>query len=1091
MAHMELRALGPLTVLQDGEELDLGAHRQKAVFALLLVHRNQALPADRMLEELWGDEAAGKLNALRVYVSRLRDALQPDRERNGDSVLHTVGAGYRLEVDDEHYDVAQFERLVTAGKGLLSADPAGAAASLQSALELWRGPPFEDFSYDNFVQTEAHRLSEMRIDAIEDRVDADIATGLGGELVTELEVLRRQHPLRERLAAQQALALYRSGRPAEALRAIGRFRRHVGEELGIDPSPRLLRLEEQILLHDERIQPPLPSSESLLRSARAVANPFKGLRSFGVADVGTFFGRDALIAELLRTIGTGQRLVAIVGASGSGKSSAVHAGLLPALSKGALEGSDEWLIATMTPGAHPFAELEAALLRSSFDAPASLGALLDDGDTGLLRAVLRLLPQSDARFVVAIDQFEELFTLVDDSELVDRFLSNLVTASDDPHGRIIVVLTLRADFYGRPLSHPEFGARLGAGVVNVTPLSAEELEAAALRPAEQQGVSFEPALLGELIADVRSRPGSLPLFQYALTELFDRRAGSTLTAASYRAMGGVEGALERRASNLYDELDDARQDVARQLFLRLAVVTDDDQRSRRRVAARELVSIGPDTSAVQDVLRIFGEHRLLSFDADPLTGAPTVEVAHEALLTAWPQLDAWVEAGRADLRRHASLLMALREWELADEATHYLLPPERLVEFERWEESSAITLNGPESDFLKRSLDRSAELDREETQRRKDAIRARRRHWTLVGSLAVALGLAVLVLSGVFAPGPGPSVTYFFGVQSFDPSVQSFEAINQSIRIGVEQAARELRLQVEYVPFGVRAGQAYDELSPEQRRMVIFDANARSYNRAFFASHPETLFGVIEPGPEIAKLPNVASVAFDNEQGGFLAGVAAAMTTESGVIGFVGGQRLPEIEEFRAGFEAGVRSFDLDIDVLATFVNQSDNVDGFNNPLVGQARAAALYSRGADVVFHVAGGSGRGVFHAANIETGVLGRHLWGIGVDVDEWLEVRPEQRDHVMTSVVKRYDIAALEVAGHMIAAGAGKAADLGLAQGAFDVSRTGGNLSTDMIAMLDERIDGIISGQIVIPTEPDGPVLVLDDAGNEIDRPNDDGD
>ena len=161
------------------------------------------------------------------------------------------------------------------------------------------------------------------------------------------------------------------------------------------------------------------------------------------------------------------------------------------------------------------------------------------------------------------------------------------------------------------------------------------------------------------------------------------------------------------------------------------------------------------------------------------------------------------------------------------------------------------------------------------------------------------------------------------------------------------------------MPFGVRAGQAYDELSPEQRRMVIFDANARSYNRAFFASQPETLFGVIEPGPEIAKLPNVASVAFDNEQGGFLAGVAAAMTTESGVIGFVGGQRLPEIEEFRAGFEAGVRSFDLDIDVLATFVNQSDNVDGFNNPLVGQARAAALYSRGADVVFHVAGGSGR------------------------------------------------------------------------------------------------------------------------------------
>jgi basic membrane lipoprotein Med (substrate-binding protein (PBP1-ABC) superfamily)/DNA-binding SARP family transcriptional activator len=1081
---MELRALGPLAALRDGEELDLGAPRQRAVFALLLVHRNDALPADRILEELWGDEAEGKLNALRVYVSRLRDALEPDRERYGDSALQTVGDGYRLDVDDNNYDVAEFERLVTAGKGLLRADPAGAAATLRSALELWRGPPFADFSYDNFVQTEAHRLSEMRVDAIEDRVDADIATGLGGELVTELEALRRRHPLRERLAAQQALALYRSGRPAEALRAISRFRRHVGEELGIDPSPRLLRLEEQILLHDERIQPPLPSPEALLRSASAATNPFKGLRSFGTADVGTFFGRDALIAELLRTIGTGQRLVAIVGASGSGKSSAVHAGLLPALSKGAIEGSDEWSIATMTPGAHPFAELEAALLRSTPDAPAGLGALLDDGETGLLRAVLRLLPRNKARFVVAIDQFEELFTLVDDSDLQDRFLSNLVTASDDPHGRIIVVLTLRADFYGRPLSHPEFGARLGAGVVNVTPLSAEELEAAALLPAEQQGVSFEPALLGELIADVRSRPGSLPLFQYALTELFDRRVGSTLTAASYRAMGGVEGALERRASNLYDELDDARQDVARQVFLRLAVVTDDDQRSRRRVTARELVSIGPDTSAVQDVLRIFGEHRLLSFDADPLTGAPTVEVAHEALLTAWPRLDTWIDVSRADLRRHASLLIALREWELADEATHYLLPPERLGEFERWEESSAITLNGPERDFLERSFDRSAELDRAETLRRTDATRARRRLWALVGSLALALGAATLVLLGVFAPGTGPSVTYFY-------NGQSTESINASIRVGVDRADRELRLQIDYAPFLVDASQAYDELTAEQRRMVIFDANARFYPEAFFATFPEALFGVIEPDPEIAELPNVASVAFDNEQAGFLAGVAAAMKTESRTVGFVGGQPFPEIEEFRAGFEAGVWSIDLDIDVLATFVDQFDNGAGFVDPVGGQARARALYDRGADVVFHAAGASGRGVFLAADEGSGVLGRHLWGIGVDVDEWQDVRPGLRDHVLTSVVKRHDIAVLEVAKLMIATGAGKAPDLGLAQDGFGVSRSGGNLSAAMIATLDERIDEVVSGQIVIPTEPEGPVLVLDDAGNEIDQPTDDGD
>ena len=338
----------------------------------------------------------------------------------------------------------------------------------------------------------------------------------------------------------------------------------------------------------------------------------------------------------------------------------------------------------MLPGAHPFAELDAALLRSTMDAPASLGEQLRDGDAGLLGAALRILPDDDSHLVLIIDQFEELFTLVDDPAVRERFLSNLVTAVDDPHHRISVVLTLRADFYAHQLSHPEFGARLGNGIVNVTQLTAEELEAAALRPAEEQGVSFEPALLGQLIADVGNQPGALPLFQYALTELFDRRTGDVLTAASYRAMGGLDGALQRRASDLFDELDDQQQNAARQLFLRLVVIGDGDQRSRRRVPAREVASLSVDPVAMQTVIERFGEHRLLSFDSDHLTGAPTVEVAHEALLTAWPTLEGWVDESRDDLRRHASLSTALHEWTLADEDPDYLLTSARVAEFDGW-----------------------------------------------------------------------------------------------------------------------------------------------------------------------------------------------------------------------------------------------------------------------------------------------------------------------------------------------------------------------------------------------------------------------
>ena len=173
------------------------------------------------------------------------------------------------------------------------------------------------------------------------------------EVVSELELLREQCPLRERPVEQVVLALYRSGRPADALRAIDRFRRYVGEELGVDPSPRLLRLEAQVLLHAERIQPRAPAADRLTGPKRPATNPFKGLRPFGVDDATSFFGRDALVAELLRSIQRGQRLVALVGTSGSGKSSVVRAGWMPALAKAAIEGSDRWLVASMMPGTAP------------------------------------------------------------------------------------------------------------------------------------------------------------------------------------------------------------------------------------------------------------------------------------------------------------------------------------------------------------------------------------------------------------------------------------------------------------------------------------------------------------------------------------------------------------------------------------------------------------------------------------------------------------------------------------------------------------------------------------------------------------------
>jgi len=598
---MEFRILGPLEACVGDELIDLGPHKQRSLLALLLIHVDRVVPTDRILDALWGDEAAGKERALWVHISRLRSALEPHRaERGESSVLITRDHGYLIRSGPESVDARRFEAAVGEARMRLADEPDAASEILRAALRLWRGSPLQDFAFDDFARTEIARLDELRLQAVEMRIDADLRRGLSRELVVELETLVYQHPLREGPVVQLMHALYRAGRQADALRAFQRFRRGLGEELGIEPSPELCRLEEQILLHDPRIIP-----SSVARRAEpepTLVNPFKGLHAFREADAEDFFGRDRLVAEVLARISSGGQLVALVGPSGSGKSSVVRAGVVPALRKGAVAGSERWLFASMVPGAHPFAELEAALLRSTIDAPDSLAPQFEDEALGMLRAVLRVLPDDMSRLVLVIDQFEELFTLVEDEAERRRFLVNLVAAMDEPHARVVVVLTLRADSYHRPLGYMDLAARLASNVVNVLPLTSDELESAAQEPATRNGVTLEPALLAELLADVIGEPGALPIFQYALTELFDRRESNVLTVAAYRAMGGVRGALSRRADDLYHRLTLDEQRATRQLFLRLVSITEHNDWGRRRVPASEIVSMDVDVVTMESVI---------------------------------------------------------------------------------------------------------------------------------------------------------------------------------------------------------------------------------------------------------------------------------------------------------------------------------------------------------------------------------------------------------------------------------------------------------------------------------------------------------
>ena len=522
----------------------------------------------------------------------------------------------------------------------------------------------------------------------------------------------------------------------------------------------------------------------------ALENPYRGLQAFTESDADNFFGRETLVQELLSKLSDGsdlERFVAVVGPSGSGKSSLVKAGLLPALRRGGLPGSDDWFIVDMTPGSQPWEELEAALLRIAVNPPDSLLTQLQEGSRGLLRAVHRCLPNDDAtELVLLIDQFEELFTLVEEEAVREQFLQGLVTAVLDPRSRLRIILTLRADFTDRPLQYVDFGELLQQRLALILPLTPDELTRAIAQPVENLGMSLSPELVATIIQDVGSQPGMLPLLQYALTELFAQRQGQVIKLEEYRATGGVTGALASRADEIFNQLSAAEQAATRQLFLRLVTLGEGVEDTRRRVPLTELeaLSVNGERLSVNSEpiteprlpitdyrtpITEYGRRRLLTFDHDSITRGPTVEVAHEALLREWPRLRNWLQESREDVRRQRLLAQAARQWHDNDQDGSYLLRGSRLTSFEAWAEATTVALTLDEQHYLQtsiaarderhaaeearrqRELETAQQLAQEQSQRAEEHAQSarslRQRALFLTGALIVAAILAVLATS--------------------------------------------------------------------------------------------------------------------------------------------------------------------------------------------------------------------------------------------------------------------------------------------------------------------------------------------------------
>ena len=273
---MEVGLLGPLEVRVDGRPVEVGVGKRRSLLALLALHANEVLPADRLIEELWGEQPPSTAaKGLQVQVSHLRRDL---RSNGSAEILKTRGHGYLVELDADALDVHRFERALEEGRGALEAgDAEGAARLLREALALWRGPPLADFTYEAFAQQPIARLDELRLVALERRIEADLQLGHHADVAGELEELVREHPLRERLRGLLMLALYRCGRQADALDAYRSGRLHLTEELGLEPAPELRRLERQILEQSPELdlpaRPPPPAPPTARRPAWRYAVP--------------------------------------------------------------------------------------------------------------------------------------------------------------------------------------------------------------------------------------------------------------------------------------------------------------------------------------------------------------------------------------------------------------------------------------------------------------------------------------------------------------------------------------------------------------------------------------------------------------------------------------------------------------------------------------------------------------------------------------------------------------------------------------------------------------------------------------------------
>lgn len=684
---MMLRVLGPLQVDGPDGAVSVGGPVPRRILCALLVRPREVVPVDSLVDAAWGNAAPPSAERTLIsHIARLREALAR-LDAAAPVQLERSNGGYRLMVAPQVVDATRFEQTLFGVSNLPAAD---AVPALLEATALWRPPaPFADLQDTTYPAAEAARLVELYGSAIEALAAAQLDAGDPVAAAAGAQARLREDPYRERLWELLILALYRQGRQGDALEAYQSARVELRDGLGVDPGPLLRRLEARVLAQDPGL---LAGSAQIRRPC-----PYKGLARYDTADAALFVGRERLVDELAARL-VDERFLVVVGPSGAGKSSLVRAGLVPALATGALPGSQDWGVSVIVPGAEPVEALDGALA---------------------------VRPE-----VLVVDQAEEAL-LTDDGARLVAFGDRLLEAIRDGTR---VVLVLRADFFGLLAGHPVLARRAGPATVLVGPPDEQELRRIVTDPAARVGLRVEPALADLAVAEVRDRPGVLPVLSTALVRAWEHRDGEALTVAAYRAGGGVAASLQRVGEEAWAAFeDDAQRAAGRRLLLRLAL---QENGSWVRRWARRADLVRPDDPAAAAALAVLTERRLVIARAEDLG------IAHEALLTGWPRLRGWLEDGRSRAEIRERLALAATAWEEGDH------DPGELYRGTRLQAALDTAAAGPEDlTTLERTFlaESAAEADRQLDDQRARADReshGRRRARVVAAVLAVTLAFA-------------------------------------------------------------------------------------------------------------------------------------------------------------------------------------------------------------------------------------------------------------------------------------------------------------------------------------------------------------